>query len=71
MICSFGIVFLTLFRRNVGENLTPGCRFDFGTNYFCPIISVGQIIDMLRHPHGRDPYTFDELAVNVRTSMSS
>ena len=51
------------FRRNVGENLNGNCRFDFGANYSCPIISVGKIISMLEHD-----YKFEDLATKVNRS---
>ncbi|XP_065891138.1 P2X purinoceptor 4-like [Dysidea avara] len=45
-------------RRNVGNGITGECRFGFeGESYFCPIISVQQIINMLENR-----YTFEDLA---------
>lgn len=45
----------------MGNNLTGDCRFGYDKkSYFCPIISVQQIIDMLEHD-----YTFDHLATQV------
>lgn len=45
----------------MGNNLTGDCRFGYkGKNYFCPIISVQQIINMLENK-----YTFEQLATQV------
>jgi len=42
----------------VGNNLNGSCRFGFeGDSYFCPIISVQQIINMLEKT-----YKFEDLA---------
>ena len=45
----------------MGNGITGECRFGFeGESYFCPIISVQQIINMLENR-----YTFEDLATQV------